>query len=189
MKTIKTTLLITALAFGILPLMAQSPKRAASTGGNSPHETTSAMIDGNRVTLVYGRPSVKDPRSGETRKIWGGLVPYGKVWRTGSDEATLLITQKPITLGETSVPAGAYSLYTLPNEDGSAKLIINKQIGQWGTQYDEKQDLARVDLKKEAVENTVEQFTMSVSKNASGGGLLKLSWEKMQYSVPFTVSK
>jgi len=139
--------------------------------------------------LVYGRPYTKDPKSGEARKIWGGLVPYGKVWRTGADEATLLITQKPIMIGETTVPAGAYTLFTLPAEDGSAKLIINKQVGQWGVgpgAYDEKQDLARIDLKKEALEKPVDQFTMSVGKNPSGGGLIKLMWEDTQYSVAFT---
>ena len=123
------------------------------------------------------------------RKIWGGLVPYGKVWRTGSDEATLLITQKPLVIGETTVPAGAYSLYTLPNEDGTAKLIINKQIGQWGTQYDESQDLARVDLKKSDLEKPADQFTMAVAKGASGGGVIKLMWETTQYTVDFTVQK
>lgn len=189
MKHLNTTILVAALALCALPLLAQT-KRANSTGGNSPHETTSAVIDGNRVTLVYGRPYTKSPSSGETRKIWGELVPFGKVWRTGSDEATLLITQKPITIGETSVPAGAYSLYTLPNQDGTAKLIINKQLGQWGTQYDEKQDLARVDLKKEPLDKPVDQFTMAVAKNpAGGGGLIKMMWENTQYSVPFTVQK
>src|SRR5580658_9365696 len=111
----------------------------------------SAFIDKNRVTITYGRPYTKSPKTGEMRKIWGGLVPYGAIWRTGADEATLLITQKPITIGDATVPAGAYTLFTLPNEDGTAKLVINKQIGQWGVgnkSYDEKQDLARVDLKK-----------------------------------------
>jgi Protein of unknown function (DUF2911) len=188
MNKIKTTLIISALVLGALPLVAQQ-KRAASTGGNSPHETTSAVIDGSRVTIVYGRPYTKDPKTGEPRKIWGGLVPYGKVWRTGADEATLLITQKPISIGETTVPAGAYTLYTLPNEDGTAKLIINKQIGQWGTQYDQKQDLARVDLKKDALDAPVDQFTMSVGKNPAGGGVLKLIWENTQFSLPFSVQK
>jgi hypothetical protein len=188
MNKINTALVITVLLLGATPLMAQQ-KRAASTGGTSPHETTSAVVDGNRVTLVYGRPYTKDPKTGEPRKIWGTLVPYGKVWRTGSDESTLLITQKPISLGGTTVPAGAYTLYTLPNEDGSAKLIINKQIGQWGTQYDESKDLARVDLKKETLDAPLDQFTMSVGKNPSGGGLIKLMWENTQFSVPFTAEK
>ena len=119
-------------------------------------------------------------------------MPYGKVWRTGADEATLLITQKPIVLGGATVPAGAYTLFTLPQEDGTAKLIINKQIGQWGIgpgSYDEKQDLARVDLKKDTLDTPVDQFTMAVAKNPDGGGILKLSWENTQYSVPFTVQK
>ena len=178
MNKIKNALIIAALV-GAMPLMAQQRQRL------SPHETTGAVVDGNRVTIVYGRPYTKDPHSGEMRKIWGGLVPYGKVWRTGADEATLLITQKPIVIGGTTVPAGAYTLYTLPAEGGPAKLIINKEIGQWGTQYDEKQDLARVDLKKETLDKPVDQFTMAVSRN----GELKMMWENTQYSVPITAQK
>ena len=177
MNKIKYALIITTL-LGALPLMAQRQRV-------SPHETISQVVDKNRVTIVYGRPYTKDPHTGEPRKIWGGLVPFGKVWRTGADEATLLITQKPIVLGGTTVPAGAYTLFTLPAEDGSAKLIINKQIGQWGLQYDESQDLARVDLKKEALDKPVDQFTMALDK----GGTLKMMWENTQYSVPFTVQK
>jgi hypothetical protein len=180
MNKLKSALIITGLLVA-LPLMAQQ-KRV------SPHETTGAVVDGNRVTVTYGRPYTKDPKSGEARKIWGGLVPFGKVWRTGADEATILITQKSITLGGTVVPAGAYTLFTLPAEDGSAKLIINKQIGQWGVgpgSYDEKQDLARVDLKKETLEKPVDQFTISVSKT----GELKLAWENTAYSASFTTQK
>lgn len=177
MRKLKSALIVATLLCA-LPLMAQQ-KRV------SPHETISAVSDGNRVTLVYGRPYTKDPQSGEARKIWGGLVPFGKPWRTGADEATLLITQKPIVLGGTPIPAGAYTLFTLPQEDGSAKLIVSKQLGQWGTQYDEKQDFARIDLKKETLEKPVDQFTMAVTRN----GELKMMWENTGYSVSFTVQK
>src|SRR5258707_538697 len=132
MQKLKSTLVIAAIIASALSVMAQRARV-------SPHETISSVIDGNRVTLVYGRPYSKDPKSAEIRKIWGGLVPYGKVWRTGADEATLFITQKPIVMGGTTIPAGAYTLFTLPAEDGTAKLIVNKQLGQWGLQYDEKQ--------------------------------------------------
>ncbi|HXS68843.1 MAG TPA: DUF2911 domain-containing protein [Candidatus Polarisedimenticolia bacterium] len=172
--------LITTMLIGALPLMAQ--EKVNSTGGHSPHETTSRVVDGSRITITYGRPYMKG------RQIWGGLVPYGKVWRTGADEATTLTTQKPIVIGGTTIPAGAYTLFTLPNEDGSAKLIINKQIGQWGIgpgSYDEKQDVARVDLKKETLDTPVEEFTMAVTRD----GQLKMSWDKTQYSVSFTVQK
>ncbi len=172
-----------------------APKIANSTGGTTPHETTSTVVDGNRVTVVYGRPFAKHPRTGEVRKVWGGLVPFGKVWRTGADEATLLITQQAIVLGGATIPAGAYTLWTLPQEDGNAKLIVNKQIGQWGAGgdfkkiYDEANDLARVDLKKETLPANVDQFTISIERVAAGGGALKLKWETTEYSVPFALKK
>jgi hypothetical protein len=167
---------------GAMPLAAQQKRL-------SPHETISKVIDGNRITIVYGRPYSKDPKSGEIRKIWGSLVPFDKIWRTGADEATLLITQKPIVLGGATIPAGAYTLFTLPQADGSARLVVNRQLGHWGMQYDEKQDLVRVDLKKQASEAPADQFTMAIEKGADGGGVLKLIWEDTQYAVPFTVQK
>ena len=176
-----TLLILPALLLAITPLGAQQKKA-------SPHETVKATIDGNDITVVYGRPYTKHPKTGETREIWGKLVPFGKVWRTGADEATLFTTEKAIEMGGTSIPAGTYSLFTLPEEDG-AKLIVNKQTGQWGTKHDEKQDLARIDMKKEALPSPVDQFTIAVEKNDDGGGVLKLMWEKTQYSVPFTVAK
>jgi hypothetical protein len=188
-KLFLALLTIVITFFSAAALMAQQKRL-------SPHETISTVIDRNRVMIVYGRPYTKNPRTGEVRKVWGGLVPFGKIWRTGADEATLLITQQPILIAGTTVPAGAYTLWTLPNEDGSAKLIINKQIGQWGMDprepsnaYDEKQDLARIDLKNDPLDNSVDQFTMAIEKNPSGGGILKLSWEKTQFSVPFTIQK
>ncbi len=174
--------MVTAIA-GLQPLAAQQPRI-------SPHETISKVVDGNRVTIVYGRPFSKDPKSGEVRQIWGTLVPYGKVWRTGADEATLLITQKPIVLGGATIPAGAYTLFTLPVSADTAKLIVNKQLGQWGLQYDEKQDLVRIDLKKDPLNQRLDQFTMGIEKSPSGGGgVVKLMWESTQFSVPFTVVK
>jgi hypothetical protein len=182
MNKISVLATVAAMALSALPLAAQQKR-------TSPHETVSSVIDGSRVTITYGRPYTKDPRSGETRKIWGGLVPYGKVWRTGADEATTLITEKPLVFGDVTVPAGAYSLYTLPQEDGTAKLIINKEIGQWGMRYEEAQDLARVDLKKEPLSPTADQLSIAVAKDSAGGGVIKIMWEDTQYSVPFTVQK
>jgi hypothetical protein len=154
----------------------------------SPHETVTADIDGSDVTIVYGRPYTKDPKTGAPRKIWGELVPFSKVWRTGADEATLLTTKQPLDIGGTSVPAGTYSLYTLPDANG-AKLIVNKQTGQWGTKYDEKQDLARIDMKKEAAAKPADQFTIAIEKNPAGGGTLKMTWENTQYSVALKAKK
>jgi len=188
MKRLTSIIAAAAVLLGTAS-QAQQQKRAASTGGVSPHETTSAVIDGCRVTITYGRPFTKDPKTGEARKIWGGLVPWDKAWRTGSDEATVLITQKPIMFGETQVPAGAYTLYTIPSESGTSKLAISKNLGAWGVPVDEKNDLARVDMKKEPAEKQTDQFTMAVEKSPGGGGVIKLMWEDTQFTAPFTIKK
>jgi hypothetical protein len=190
MKLFRTTFAIAALAaaagLAADPVAAPATPRART----SPHDTISARIDGNRVTVVYGRPYTKDPKSGAPRKIWGGLVPYGKVWRTGADEATILITQQPLDLGGTALPAGTYTLYTLPAGDGSAQLLVNKLVGQWGADpYDAGQEFARIALKKDDLATGVDQFTMALEKNPGGGGVLKLAWENTQYSVTYTVKK
>jgi hypothetical protein len=173
-------------ALGLAAVALATVQLAART---SPHDTISLSTDNNRVTVVYGRPYTKDPKTGAPRKIWGSLVPAGQVWRTGADEATLLITQRPISLGGTTLPAGCYTLFTLPAADGSAKLVVNRQIGQWGTQYDASQDFARIDLKKDSLAAPLDQFTITLTKNPTGGGVLTLAWESTQYSVPFTVEK
>ncbi len=187
MNKIKSTLIIATILLGTLPLQAQPKVRV------SPQETITADIDGNSLKLVYSRPYSKDPKSGEIRKIWGKLVPYGKVWRTGANEATLFTTAQPIVLGGTEVPAGTYSLFTLPVENGTSKLIINKKTGQWGIPYKEQSEatneLARIDLKKDTLDKTVDQFTMAVEKDPAGGGVLKMMWENTGFSVPFTVKK
>jgi len=192
MKNFLTTLTIGSITLaGALPVMAQ-PNRVASTGGVSPHETTSQTFDGarnNRVTIIYGRPYTTKPGTTEARKIWGGLVPYGKPWRMGADEATTLITQKPIVVGGKTIPAGAYTLYMIPSETGASQLVFSTALGGWGVPVDTKHDFAQVDLTKEALDKPVDQFTMAVAKNPDGGGILKLSWENTQFSVPFSVQK
>ncbi len=176
MKSLRSTLLILpALLLSASPLFAQEKSRV------SPHETVNATVGDAKVTIVYGRPYTKDPKSGEKRKIWGGLVPYGQVWRMGADEATLFTTDKEISIGGTAVPAGMYSLFLLP-EEGVAKLIVNKQTGQWGTKYDQSQDLARIGLIQQKLDNPVEQFMIAVEKTAADG-VLKLMWDDTQFSV------
>ena len=138
--------------------------------------------------VVYGRPYTKHPKTGEVRKIWGGLVPYGKVWRAGADEATLFITQKPLVVGGTPLPAGAYTLFLLPADDGSAKLIISKDLGEWGLEYNERRLRPR-GLEEGRARHPGNQFTMAIAKTPGGGGMLKLSWENTEYSVAFTVQK
>ena len=142
----------------------------------SPPGTAEVTLNGKQVTITYHRPSMRG------RKIMGGLVPYGQVWRTGANEATTLKSGADLDIGGANVPAGTYTLYTLPSEE-TWKLIINKQTGQWGTEYNESQDLARVNMQKQKCPQ-VEQFTISWKKNAASSADLVLEWETTRLSVP-----
>jgi hypothetical protein len=141
-----------------------------------PGEATLKFDDGKTVTIQYSRPSMRG------RKIFGGLVPYDEVWRTGANAATSLKTDVALTIGGASVPAGSYTLYTLPGAS-AWKLIINKQTGQWGTEYDKSQDLARVDMKVSQRSSPLEEFTISFEKTGGGSATLKLEWDTTVASV------
>jgi hypothetical protein len=143
----------------------------------SPPGTAEVTLNGKKVTIDYSRPSMKG------RKIMGELVPYGQVWRTGANEATTLNTETDLNIGGTHVPAGKYTLYTLPSEN-TWKLIINKQTGQWGTEYHPEQDLARVDMQKSQTQQPVEQFTISFDKKSENSADLVMEWENTRLTVP-----
>ncbi len=177
------------MTVGTAPIL--TPHSLAQQARVSAPDVTGAVIDGSRVTVYYSRPKVQDPKTGAVRKIFGALVPFGQVWRLGANEATLLVTQQTLQFGTVTVPAGASTLFLLPQADGTAKLIVNKQVGQWGTQYDEKQDIVRLDVKAETMAATADLFTMSIARDAAvpGGGTLKMMWENTSYSLPFTIKK
>ena len=117
----------------------------------------------------------------------GELVPFNKVWRTGANEATSFVTEADLVMGGATIPKGSYTLYTIPATD-KWTLIINKQTGQWGTSYDQSQDLARVDMKVENLTEPVEQFTISFTSSPEGG-VIKLEWENTRASVEFWEKK
>jgi hypothetical protein len=116
------------------------------------------------------------------RKIYGGLVPYGEVWRTGANEATTFVTSSDITVGGTKVPAGSYTIFSVPNADGW-KLVVSKGTGEWGTQYPgADKDLARIDMKVSKLPSPVENFTISYEKSGSGC-TMNIDWETTRASV------
>jgi hypothetical protein len=166
--------------------------KVASSGGVSPHETISTTIGrgGPRVTITYGRPFSKDPKSGAIRKVWGTLVPWDKAWRLGSDEATTIISEQPLDLGGLTLEGGkAYTLYLVPSENGVTKLAVSTRIGKWGIPVDETKDLGRVDMKKDTLDQQIDELTLALQANPAGGGILKVMWENTQYSVAFAVTK
>lgn len=145
----------------------------------SPPAEASTKLDGKSITIKYSAPSMRG------RKIMGELVPYGKWWRTGANSATTLVTEGNITVGDLHVPAGTYTLYTLPAEPGKPwLLIVNKQTGQWGTVYDEKKDLGRTQMHYDKMSSP--QETMSISFEHSNGrsAELHVRWENTDVFVP-----
>ncbi len=159
---------------------------AAQQNRPSPTATVEASVNGQTVKIVYARPQTKHPRTGEMREIWGALVPYGQVWRTGANEATLITTSAPLMANGKTIPAGTYSLYSVPTATGG-ELIINKQTGQWGTVYNADQDLVRVPMTRQGASGEpVHQFTIEL-KAADGGIALNLIWEDAVYTTAFTL--
>jgi hypothetical protein len=149
-------------------------------GQLSPRDTVRATVGPAHLLVDYGRPRKRG------REIFGNVVPWNQVWRTGANAATQFTTDVPLTMGGATFPAGSYTLWTLPSPTG-AKLIFNRQTGQWGTGYDSTQDLVRVELERERLPAAVEQFTIGVD-SAAGGGVLRLEWDSTGYRVPFTAA-
>lgn len=165
MQKTRTTFLVLMIGILAVGLVAQEKKPPLSPPGTA----TFTFADGKTITIAYSRPSMRG------RKIFGDLVPYGKVWRTGANAATTLKTDANLTIGGASVPAGTYTLYSVPEEKGW-KLIINKETGQWGTEYKEGEDLARVDMKVSKNASPTEQFTISFDQTGDTSAVLKLDW-------------
>jgi Protein of unknown function (DUF2911) len=150
-----------------------------------PGTATVSFADGKKITIDYSRPKVNDPKTGQPRQIFGKVVPYGQVWRTGANEATSFVTDADIMLNDLHVPAGKYTMYSIPGEN-EWTIIINKQTGQWGTQYDQAKDLGRTKVKSEKTPAPVEQFTISFNRTNNNSAQMNLAWENTLVSVPVT---
>jgi hypothetical protein len=151
----------------------------AQMGGGKPSPPASTTCDlggGKTIKTDYSSPRMKG------RKIFGGLVPFGEVWRAGANEATTFVTSADVVVGATLVPAGSYTIFTVPAAD-KWTLIINKKTGEWGIPYKyESDELARVGMKVSKLPSAVENFTIAYDKSASGC-TLRLDWETTRASV------
>ena len=154
--------------------------RGEGFGLASPRGSAEATLDGAMVTIDYGRPSKRG------RPIFGALVPWDVVWRTGANAATHLTVDRPLRIGEKTFPAGTYTLWTLLTPE-SGELIVSSLTDVWGTAYDPAHDLARIPLMKGTLPEVIEQFTMEVEPSGGGGGILALSWDTSRYTVPLEV--
>jgi hypothetical protein len=146
-------------------------------GAMSAADTVRGTVGAANLEIAYSRPQKRG------RVIFGNVVPWNQVWRTGANAATQLTTSADLIIGSTTLPAGKYTLWSLPTPTG-AKLIINSQTGQWGTEYDVSKDVARLDLTQTTLPAPVEQFTFAIIPQGTNG-ILKFSWDDREYSIPF----
>ena len=168
-------LAVSCLTLGLMAALgsAQTDKAARPSPAA---KATCALADGKTITVDYSSPRAKG------RKIFGGLVPYGEVWRTGANEATTFLTTADVMVGGTHVPAGSYTIFTIPNKD-KWTLVISKKTGEWGTNYPgPENDLARIEMKASALPAAAENFTIAFDKT-SGGCTLRIDWETTRASV------
>ena len=170
---------VAALALGsVLSAQKITPVHPGKAG--SPHVRTEAVIDGANISVEYGRPSLKGRTPGKD------LDPYeGREWRTGADEATTLKTDKMLMINGLHVPAGTYTLYTIPT-GGTWELIVSKKTGQWGIPYPKGEDLGRTKMTVSKNDKPAEQLTITVADTPAGGNIV-IDWGTTKATVPFTV--
>jgi hypothetical protein len=153
--------------------------RGGAIGQMSPPDTVRANIGGANITIAYSRPAKRG------RVIFGNIVPLNQVWRTGANAATQFTTDRDLVIGGTPVPAGTYTLWSIPLQTGG-HLVINKETGQWGTDYHADKDFAHINLTSTHLSQPVEQFVIGVVPQGSGG-VLRMAWDDREFSVPFIV--
>ena len=164
---------ITTLSLSVLLLAGVAVAQEAKKPPLSPPAKAEATINGKKVTIDYSAPSKRG------RVIMGELVPYGKVWRTGANAATTLKTEGDLMIGTVHVPAGTYTLYSIPGEK-EWTLIISKETGQWGSNYNESKDLGRTKMTVKALAAPVETFAISLPSTGKNQNALSLKWENVE---------
>jgi len=171
---------IGVICLGLALMAACSLAQQDKSKRPSPPATATFDLGGGKsITIDYSSPRAKG------RKIYGGLVPFGQIWRTGANESTTFVTTADLMVGGTAVPAGSYTLFTLPDKD-KWKLVLSKKTGEWGTQYPgPENDLARIDMKVTALPAPVENLTIAFEKSGMGA-TLNIDWETTRASVAIT---
>jgi hypothetical protein len=179
----KTLLAVAAVVAVMVVAMVVFAQQDKSKRASPPANAKCQFADGRTINVDYSSPRVNG------RKIYGGLVPYGQEWRTGANEATTFDTTTAVEIAGTTIPAGHYTLFTLPAQ-GTWKLIISKKTGEWGIPYPGAQnDLARLDMKTQALPSNVENFTVSFQKADPKSCVMNLDWEKTRAYVAIAEKK
>jgi hypothetical protein len=166
----------------VLQAFVARERASGAVGAASPRDTARANISGTTLVVDYGRPAKRG------RQVFGGIVPWNRVWRTGANLATHFTTDRALRFAEGELPPGRYTLWTLPTENGWT-FIVNNQTNQWGTDHDPRFDRFRVPMKVTTLSEPVERFTILVEPAAGNalGGVMRLRWDTLEASVPFIV--
>jgi Protein of unknown function (DUF2911) len=170
LRSIATAACCTLLATVSFAEMGTQMDKPAGQALPSPAATADVTLAGKAIKIIYNAPSMRG------RKIVGGLVPYGDVWRTGANAATTLITATNLKIGTLNVPAGTYTLYTLPSAS-QWLLIVNKQTGQWGTKYNQDQDLGRAPMQSKTLSAPQEKMSITFEHTSGNTTELHVKWE------------
>jgi hypothetical protein len=178
MRRVAATLCVLVVTMAGVGVRAQKTTQVHPGGGGSPHVRTAWTVDGANISIEYGRPSLKGRAESQ-------MMPPGEVWRTGADEQTTLVTDRPLTIGSLSVPAGTYGLFTIPGPK-EWQLIVSRRRGGWGIPYPAGQDLGRTPMMVGKAGKPVEQLTITVDDTPAGGNL-RIEWGTTSASVPVTV--
>lgn len=168
----------------VVQVFAARERASGAVGTASPRDTARANISGATLVVDYGRPAKRG------RQVFGGVVPWNRVWRTGANLATHFTTDRTLRFGNAELPPGRYTLWTLPTETGWT-FIVNNQTNQWGTDHDPRYDRFRVPLQVTTLADPVERFTILVepASRDGAGGVVRLRWDTMEATVPFTVAQ
>ena len=166
-----------AILFCVISLPSPAPgQQDKSKRPSPPAKTECKFDDGKSITIDYSSPRMKG------RKVFGELVPFGQVWRAGANEATTFVTDANVNVGGKAVPAGSYTLFTIPTE-AKWTLIVSKKVGEWGIPYPgEAQDFTRTDMQVSALPAPVENFTISLQREGNAC-TLQMDWETTRASV------
>ena len=177
-------LTVLVLSFATLAAAQQDKSKRPSP----PAHAQCKFADGKTINVDYSSPRIQDPKTHQPRKIFGGLVPYGEVWRAGANEATTFVTDANLSVGGKDVPAGSYTIFTIPNQD-KWTLIISKKTGEWGIPYPgEGDDLARVDMNVSKPPSQVENFTIAFDEKGDSCAM-RMDWENSRATVDITEKK
>lgn len=170
---------------GIARAWQANEKQAHAMGQLSPADSVRATLGGATIAIDYSRPAKRG------RAIFGGIVPWGQVWRTGANAATTFTTSRDVVIGGTLVPAGSYTLFSIPTQQGTTLIVSKRTKGEegnplWGTEYKDDMDLARIPMTTTKLASPVEQFDIAIEPQ-DAGGLLRMRWDTLEMTVPIVV--